>query len=249
MSNMVRTESAWKDKAVADNYLTGTRNAIPFAGEQLKLISALVNHTKQPILRFLDIGTGDGVMAHYLLDQFPKAEAIVVDFSDQILDACKKRLESYGSRVTIVKADLTSSEWKQSFDEGCFLDADVSGFCIHHLTHGRKYELYEEIYALLRPKGIFLNLEHVASQHLDGEALFDQLFVESLIAYEQTRDNSRTVDEVRSAYDNRADKEENKLLSVVTQCEWLREIGYEKVDIHFKWLELSLFGGVKPYDI
>src|SRR5262245_25000929 len=36
-----------------------------------------------------------------------------------------------------------------------------------------------------------------------------------------------------------------KLALVEPQLQWLREIGFEEVDCHWKWLELALFGGVK----
>ena len=31
-----------------------------------------------------------------------------------------------------------------------------------------------------------------------------------------------------------------------TQVGWLREIGFEHADCYMKWLELAVFGGVKP---
>ncbi|HUG43282.1 MAG TPA: methyltransferase, partial [Acidobacteriota bacterium] len=37
----------------------------------------------------------------------------------------------------------------------------------------------------------------------------------------------------------------NRLLDVETQLRWLREIGFQDVDCHWKWLELALLGGVK----
>jgi hypothetical protein len=37
----------------------------------------------------------------------------------------------------------------------------------------------------------------------------------------------------------------NKLVSVEIQLHWLRAIGFEDVDCHWKWLELAFFGGTK----
>jgi tRNA (cmo5U34)-methyltransferase len=52
--------------------------------------------------------------------------------------------------------------------------------------------------------------------------------------------------EIADIFMNRPDREANILLSVDTQCDWLREIGYEEVDCYFRVYELAVFGGRRP---
>jgi hypothetical protein len=51
---------------------------------------------------------------------------------------------------------------------------------------------------------------------------------------------------VEAEYCGRPDKADNILERVEVQVEWLREIGFLHADCYFKWLELAVFGGVKP---
>ncbi|MGB8699149.1 MAG: methyltransferase, partial [Thermosynechococcaceae cyanobacterium] len=95
---------------------------------------------------------------------------------------------------------------------------------IHHLTHERKRSLYQEIFALLEPGGIFCNLEHVASPNAK--------------VHEQFR--------VAIGISEHPDDQSNILLDVETQLQWFRDIGFEDVDCYWKWLEMALLIGIKP---
>ena len=168
--------------------------------------------------RILDLGCGDGRLLHLLTLDRPEATGVALDFSPTMLAAAHTRFQDTPS-IQIVDHDLD----EPLPDLGRF-DVVVSGFAIHHCPDERKRALYREIYALLEPGGIFCNLEHVASP---TEALHAR-FLAALGLSAGEEDPS------------------NKLVSVEAQLTWLREIGFVEVDCYWKWLELALFGGIKP---
>lgn len=167
--------------------------------------------------RMLDLGTGDGRLLALLRIERRDSRGVAMDFSPAMLKAARERFQG-DDRVEVVEHNLD----ERLPDLGQF-DVIVSSFAIHHCTDERKRKLYAEIYAALADGGIFCNLEHV----LPGSRGLHMKFLRALGVTEADEDPS------------------NKLVRVETQLEWLREIGFENVDCHWKWLELALFGGTK----
>ena len=148
--------------------------------------------------RVLDLGTGSGRLLDLVKTERPDIEGIALDFSETMLGHARKRFAD-DRKVKVIYHDLNDT----LSDMGKF-DAVISSFVIHHLTHERKMKIYEEIFGLSNPNGVFCNLDHVASPTEALHLKFLKLMGQTL----ETEDHS------------------NKLLDVETQLRWLREIGF-----------------------
>jgi SAM-dependent methyltransferase len=204
----------WRSVEHALEYLARA-DSIPHRAEGE---GVLIDHVPQGLKRVLDVGAGDGRLLWLVRLARPAAAGVALDFSPAMLDAARKRFAG-DEKVDVVEHDID----RPLPAIGTF-GAVVSSFAIHHVADPRKRSLYEEVFQLLEPGGVFLNLEHVSSP---TAALHDRFLAAMGITREQ---------EDRS----------NKLLDVETQLRWLREIGFADVDCHWKWLELALLAGVKP---
>jgi SAM-dependent methyltransferase len=213
-SSLPADVNQWPSAEHAKDYLARA-DSIPHRREGE---AALLEFLPEKIGRFLDLGAGGGRLLSLVKSTRPAAEGVALDFSPTMLQVLR---DTFGGEpgITIIEHDLA----RMLPALGSF-DAVVSSFAIHHVSHERKRSLYGEIFALLKPGGVFLNLEHVASPNL---ALHHQ-FLNAIGYTSETEDPS------------------NKLLDFEAQLAWLRQIGFVDVDCHWKWRELALLAGAKP---
>jgi ubiquinone/menaquinone biosynthesis C-methylase UbiE len=236
----------WQSAQLSKTFLEGVRGAIPLAAEQIDCLLRLIQITQSKVDKFIDLGCGNGILGKAILESYPDAQGIFLDISETMLAAAKNSLADRGSGLSFILEDFGNQQWLKSVEKEAPFDVIVSGFSIHHQPNDRKKEIYQEIYQLLKPCGIFLNLEHVASESKLGEEAFDRLFVDSLYAYHKSQGSNQTREEIAQQYYNRNDKNANILELVTLQCQWLEEIGFVDVDCYLKLFEIALFGGVKP---
>src|SRR5262249_16999165 len=144
---------------------------IPDRSRQVDVMIRLLQSAPHAPRRILDVGAGDATLLATLLQTFPDASGMAVDFSPPMLEQARNRLASLVSRATVIEADLSTPNGQTLVAGSC--DAVVSGFAIHHLPHERKRALYEEIYSRLNEGGTFINCEHVSSPTPRLERLFD----------------------------------------------------------------------------
>ncbi len=193
------------------------RERLPHASEAERL---LVEHlVLDPAQRVLDLGTGEGHLLAAIATARPGVEAVGLDLSPAMVAAAQQRFDG-DERIEFAVHDLMEPLPDRLGRFGLV----VSGLAIHHLPDGRKRSLCREVFDLLGPGGAFYNLDCVASPSDELHELSQRAF----------------------GFDIRRQDPSDQLAPLSDQLEWLRDAGFERVDCHWKWLELALFGGVRP---
>lgn len=210
---MSRSAKEWSNAQNALAYLN-VADTLPHRSEGE---SVLLDHIPQNARRILDLGTGDGRLIRLIKSIRPEIEAVALDISPTMLKSAREHFDN-DSTVKVIEHDLS-----QPLPDLDYFDAVVSSFAIHHLKHERKQSLYEEVYDILNPTGIFCNLEHVASPSVELHIRFL-----SAIGYTPGKEDKA-----------------NRLLPMETQLGWLKDLGFVEVDCYWKWLEMALLIGYK----
>jgi trans-aconitate methyltransferase len=108
-------------------------------------------------LKVLDVGGGDGQVTTALLERYPNASSVLIDFSEPMMAKGAEYLARFGDRFRYHKWDMNEGSWPADL-EGPF-DAVISSAAIHHLQNDRKAWLAREILGRLKPGGVFANYD------------------------------------------------------------------------------------------
>jgi tRNA (cmo5U34)-methyltransferase len=243
---MSRLDTVWQQRELVETFINAVRGGVPYAADQMAIMLRVIAAKGGAVRRVADLGCGSGVIAQAILTQYPEARAVLVDFSEPMLDAARAALANHRPAPVVLLGDLANASWADGVGSYAPFDVIASGYAIHHLPDARKRELYAEIFELLAPGGWFVNIEHVASSTARIEALSDALMIDSVHAFQQRQGATLSREQVAREFVQRPDKAANILASVERQCEWLRSLGFEDVDCFFKVFELAVLGGRRP---
>jgi ubiquinone/menaquinone biosynthesis C-methylase UbiE len=235
----------WKTPHLVKNFLSGNRVAFPGALDQIAVMLKLVEGNSSQVNHFLDIGCGDGILGAAILEKYPQARGVFLDFSEDMLKAAEEKLRNDKDRVELINLDYGDRNWVHKVERLGPFQVIVSGFSIHHQPDERKKELYKEIFNLLTTGGIFINVEHVLSKTEWIGKVHNEYFIDFLFEYEKSQGSGKTRAEISAGFYRRIDKDANILTLVEDQCNWLKDIGFKDVDCYFKVFELAVFGGRK----
>jgi tRNA (cmo5U34)-methyltransferase len=234
---------AWQGERLVDDFLRDRQRLLPLIDVQEALAETALRRHGRVVRRFVDIGAGDGASSWLVRAVFPDAEGILVDYSEPMLARAEGRLGAPGpGRWQPLRGDLRSPAWCEGL-RGAPFDLAISSYAIHHLPAERKAALFAEVFGLLAPGALFLNLDFVLT---DGPlaGLFDEEMARNAVALEHEHSGTRSDDEVEREI--LADDRDDQPDTAEQQLRWLRDAGFAAVELHFKWAEAATFGAIRP---
>jgi len=195
---------------------------------------------------FYDLCCGEGLLSEVLLQSFPTARVKAFDGSTVMLEKAEVRLGRFKGRFSTHSFDLTATDWRNPDEK---VQAVVSSLGVHHLNQEGKIALFGDVFRMLQPGGVFLmadmirpvspaGMRHAASAydeevlrrslHLTGDRTVFDFFVEQQWNFFQ--------------YPHDPLDHPSPLLD---QLDWLRQAGFEGVDVYWLKAGHAVFGGQK----
>ena len=165
-------EAHWQRSELAEEFLEHRQQLLPLLDVQEDLVRRIFERHGRPVARFLDIGSGDGASSGLLRSVYPEAEAVLVDFSEPMLERAGRARLGAGGWTAVTTAISRRPAGGRGSLRGRY-DAAISSYAIHHLTSERKRALFAELFALLEPGAMFVNMDVVT---IDGPlgGVFDE---------------------------------------------------------------------------
>ena len=212
----------------AEKYDKIRKLIIPCFDELYDITKNLAN-SKKDKPQILDLGAGTGLLTKYLFEKYPEAEFTLIDLSEEMLKLAKNRFQRYNN-FKYITADYLEHDFNS-------FDIIVSSLSIHHIEDKEKKKLYKKIYNALNPEGIFLNADQVIGSTPDIDKTYQMNWMEKIDENKFTGPEKDTAIE-RMKFDKPATLDDN--------LKWLRDCGFEDVDIYYKYYNFCIFYAKKP---
>lgn len=154
-------------------------------------------------------------------------------------DEGNRALAAYRGRYRYVAFDLATGPWPDDIPDE--VDAVITSLCMHHLPDPRKQQLFAEVLARLIPGGCFLNFDPVTTEDPFVAAAW-QRAEERLDPSAAAKHHRRTPEEHQ-----RHENHVRHLSPLSGQLDFLRNAGFEGIDVYWKHLDQVIYGGRRPH--
>jgi tRNA (cmo5U34)-methyltransferase len=230
--------AVWKTDRGISQWLATEEERERRRGEARRLMAELMPFEVDEDFTFLDLGAGTGAATRAVLDRYPKASAILADYSSQMMNEGEKALGPFRGRYRYVEFDLGAADWPAEIPRQ--VQAIISSLSVHHLPDRRKRELFTEVFDRLAPGGWYLNYDPVTAD--------DPVVEEAWQRVNDRRDpqaaakRSHRTPEEQFHYENHV----RHMAPLAPQLQFLLDAGFRGVDAYWKELDYVIYGGMRP---
>jgi tRNA (cmo5U34)-methyltransferase len=228
----------WKSEEVVTSFAAQAQERESQRREQFQLIARLLPFSPQDEFTFLDLGAGTGAAARAVLTEYPRASAILGEYSPQMIAEGQRHMAAFSARSRYVELDMLASDWPEGIPAQ--LDAVVSALSIHHLPDARKRAIFREIYKRLKPGGWYVNFDPIRAPDAALEAVWER--VNDRDDPEGPFKRAHRSPQEQARYENHV----RYMIPLEPQLQWLREAGFASIDVYWKRLDWVIFGGSRP---
>lgn len=233
-----------RNPEIIERFLENVRGTIPLAIEQIEAMLRLVAAGNKGVGAYLDAGCGP-LVAAAILDEYPEAEAVLLEGSSKKLEVARQQLGDSAARAIFRAVHFEQPSWVEEAAPLAPYDLITSGVELPLLSDGRQRAFFEEVYGLLQPGGLFLAVQYVASATRWTESRWDDQMIEAIFGEFIREQEKAPRTAIARAYYEHLDARTHHIAPLEVQCDWLREIGFENVECFLKISELAVFGGQK----
>jgi tRNA (cmo5U34)-methyltransferase len=237
-------QQSWQGRKRAQKYEQRADLVLPKRHEMLSLIVQLIPFGRDEPLRVLDLGTGTGVPAQRVLQDFPGASIICVDKSAEMMEIGCAKLAEYSDRIKFVQTDMEDPAWNDGLPDK--FDAIVSALAFNLLTDRAKQRLFAQCYEMLEPHGCLVFSDRLRS----ADETVDRFYLDQWMSFivRQTREvlgKEVTVETVTARQRSLDEAAGVKSATLEDILAWLKQAGFAQVECYWKYFQWTVFGASK----
>lgn len=164
----------------------------PFRKDFFAVFSAEVKALHRPDIDILELGSGPGFLAEYILSRISGANYTLLDFSVAMHELARNRLSGVsGNNIQYMERSFKDEDWVDGIDP---VDVIVTNQAVHELRHKRHApHFFLQVHALLKPGGVLLFSDHYSGD--DGSSN-DQLYMSRSEQYQTLQFAGFTASEI-----------------------------------------------------
>ncbi|MHB8618349.1 MAG: class I SAM-dependent methyltransferase [Chloroflexota bacterium] len=231
-------EAVWKSPEFMKPWLSQMDQRERKRAEQFAFMGHLLPFSAEDSFTFLDLGAGTGAAARGILSMYPRATAILADYSPQMMGEGARVMAPFEGRYRYVEFDMRTSDWPAAVPDA--LDAAVTSQCIHHLADERKRSLFREILQRLKPGAWYVNFDPIKASDPEVEAAWQRVNDKLDPATPAKRQDPTPEEQTMHANHVRY------MIPLEPQLDFLRAAGFQAVDVYWKQLDYVVYAGRRP---